>query len=260
MATYLKQIDPYDHLIVVHTYPNQQNKVYTELLGSQSDLTGASLQNPWNHAHARTHTWVTQSHEAGRPWVIANDEQNPAGLGVPPDAGYDGFSGKAGSGKQAYDRHDIRRQTLWGTLLAGGAGVEYYFGYKLPQNDLLCEDFRSRDRAWDDCYIALQFFETHSIPFWAMKCVDELTRGGPKNQTYCFARVGELYLVFVPTGADVQLDLSDTKGAYSVRWFNPREGGDLQQGSLTSVVGGSWVSLGAAPSQQDQDWLVIVRK
>ena len=33
--------------------------------------------------------------------------------------------------------------------MAGGAGVEYYFGYSLPENDLLCEDFRSRDRSWD---------------------------------------------------------------------------------------------------------------
>ncbi len=260
MAGYLKKVDPYDHLIVIHTYPNQQDKIYSKLLGHQSHLTGASLQNPWNQAHVRTRKWVTHSHDAGRPWVVANDEQNPAELGVPPDAGYQGFSGKASSGEQAYDRHDIRRQTLWGTLLAGGAGVEYYFGYKLPQNDLLCEDFRSRDRAWDDCRIALEFFRNHSIPFWEMKCVDELVEGGTKNQTYCFAKAATFYLVFMPNDAEVRLDLSDVKGAFSIGWFNPREGGDLQKGSITSVEGGDWVSLGAAPSQQDQDWLVVIQK
>ncbi|PQO25242.1 hypothetical protein C5Y96_25400 [Blastopirellula marina] len=260
MAAYLKEVDPYDHLIVIHTYPNQQDKVYPELLGSQSEVTGASLQNPWNQAHERTLKWVTLSQQAGRPWVVANDEQNPAELGVPPDAGYQGFDGKAGSGDKAYDRHDIRQQTLWGTLMAGGAGVEYYFGYKLPENDLLCEDFRSRDRAWDDCRIALDFFQTHPIPFWEMTNADQLIQGGPQKRTYGFAKPSEVYLVYVPTSDDIRLDLNEVKGAFTVNWFNPREGGDPQQGSVTSVEGGGWVSLGKAPSQSDQDWLVVVRR
>ena len=58
--------------------------------------------------------------------------------------------------------------------MAGGAGVEYYFGYQLPQNDLVCEDFRSRDKSWDYCRIALEFFREHEIPFWEMKNADAL--------------------------------------------------------------------------------------
>jgi hypothetical protein len=50
--------------------------------------------------------------------------------------------------------------------MAGGAGVEYYFGYKLPQNDLACEDWRSRDKSWDFRRIALEFFPANKIPFW----------------------------------------------------------------------------------------------
>jgi len=260
MAAYLKEVDPYDHLIVVHTYPNQQDKVYLKLLGDQSQLTGASLQNPWNQAHARTLQWVTLSSEAGKPWVVANDEQNPADLGVPPDAGYQGFSGQAGSGEKAYDRHDIRQQTLWGTLLAGGAGVEYYFGYKLPQNDLLAEDFRSRERAWNDCRIALEFFQSQQIPFWEMTNVDSLVTGGAKGRTYGFAKPNSVYLVFVPTGGDLQLNLEDAQGTFSVRWFNPREGGELERGSVTSVEGGRSVSLGTPPRQAEADWLIVVRK
>jgi len=48
--------------------------------------------------------------------------------------------------------------------MAGGAGVECYFGYQLPENDLLLEDFRSRDQSWDYCRIALGFFRDHAIP------------------------------------------------------------------------------------------------
>lgn len=260
MARYIHDVDPYDHLIVVHTFPNQQDKVYPKLLGDQSVLTGASLQNDWDVAHARTLKWVTASAEAGKPWVVANDEQGPASLGVPPDAGYEGHSGIAKEGENSYDRHDIRKQTLWGTLMAGGAGVEYYFGYKLPQNDLVCEDFRSRDQSWDDCRIAISFFQKNQIPFWEMTNVDRLLTSEHSSTTYGFAKPDELYLLFLPQGGDVSLDLQDAKGKYQVQWFNPRTGGDLQDGSVLEVIGGQNVDLGKAPSEADQDWLVIVSK
>ncbi|PQO41980.1 DUF5060 domain-containing protein [Blastopirellula marina] len=260
MAAYLREVDPYDHLIVVHTYPNQQDQVYSQLLGDQSVLTGASLQNEWNAAHARTLKWVRASAAAGKPWVVANDEQGPASLGVPPDAGYQGHSGIAGKGKKAYDRHDIRKQTLWGTLLAGGAGVEYYFGYQLPQNDLVCQDFRSRDQTWDDCRVALEFFREQQIPFQEMTNVDSLVTSISPGETYGFAQPNELYLVFLPRGGQVTLDLSEADGPFQVHWFDPRHGGKLQTGSVATVPGGGKVSLGEAPGTADQDWLIVVRK
>jgi hypothetical protein len=115
--------------------------VYPPLLGTQSALTGVSLPNSWSQAHQRTLKWVTESAQAGKPWVVANDEQNPADRGVPPDPGYAGHNGEAVQGGKPCTLHDIRKLCLWGTLMAGGAGVEYYFGYKLPQNDLVCEDW-----------------------------------------------------------------------------------------------------------------------
>ncbi len=260
MAKYIHEVDPYDHLIVVHTFPNQQDKVYSQLLGDQSEVTGASLQNEWGAAHARTRKWVTASAAAGKPWVVANDEQGPASLGVPPDAGYEGHSGTAREGKKSYDRHDIRQQTLWGTLMAGGAGVEYYFGYKLPQNDLVCEDFRSRDRAWDDCRRAIEFFHTYEIPFWEMTSVDRLITAPKPETTYGFAKTNQVYLVFLPSGGEVKLDLQDAKGEFKVRWFDPRNDGELQMGTVSKVTGGGVVTLGEAPSERDQDWLIVVRK
>src|SRR4029079_5012026 len=47
MAQYIQQTDPCHPHIAVHTSPAWQNRVYPRLLGSQSPLTGASLQNPW---------------------------------------------------------------------------------------------------------------------------------------------------------------------------------------------------------------------
>lgn len=261
MAAYLREVDPYDHPIVVHTYPNDQERVYTPLLG-KPEFTGVSLQNPWNQVHQRTLHWIEASARAGHPWVVANDEQNPAQYGVPPDPGYQGFQGQDREGKPVgYTHHDIRKYTLWGNLMAGGAGVEYYFGYLLPQNDLEAEDYRSRDQSWTYCGIALEFFRQHKIPFWEMRNADELVGNTQRSNTrYCFAKPGELYLVYLPEGGTAELDLSGVRGAFQVLWFNPRLGGPLRRGTVRQVVGGGKVSLGQPPNDPDQDWLVVIRR
>jgi hypothetical protein len=261
-AQYFHDTDPYRHLVVIHTYPDKQEAVYPQLLGARSALTGASLQNSWRAAHQKTLHWVTESAKAGKPWVVANDEQNPASLGVPPDPGYAGFSGKAREKENdaPYDLHDIRKLTLWGTLMAGGAGVEYYFGYQLPQNDLQCEDFRSRDRSWDFCRIALAFFRDNRIPFWEMKNADELA-GNEKheNSRYCLAKPSAVYVVYLPSGGQADLDLTGAAGAFRVAWYDPRAGGSLQNGSVTSVQGGKTVPLGSPPRDPAEDWVILVR-
>ena len=262
MVRYIHQIDPYKHNIVIHTYPNQQDKVYTPLLGNNSLLTGASLQNHWNATHQRTLKWVQESAAAGRPWVVANDEQGNAGLGVPPDPGYDGFDGMAKQPNgEEYNLHDIRKAVLWGNIMAGGAGVEYYFGYQLPQNDLVAEDFRSRDRSWDFCRIAINFFHDNRIPFWNMSNANSLIgNDGNSNGKYCLTDHDNIYLVYLSSGGTTDLDLSSVSGQFSVMWFNPRTGGDTLRGSVRRVQGGEVVSIGMPPSQGDEDWLAIIRK
>lgn len=260
MAGYIRDVDPYDHLIVVHTFPRDQDDVYTALLGEE-ELTGVSLQNSWRATHQRTLKWVNESESSGHVWVVANDEQNPASQGVPPDPGYEGFDGTDNQGNPVHSLHDVRKYTLWGNLTAGGAGVEYYFGYQLPQSDLIAEDYRSRDRTWDYCRHALSFFRDHEVPFWQMKNADALVGNEDSdNSLYAFAKTDEVYVVFLPEGGAATLDLSEASGTFGVRWFDPRNGGDLQEGSIDTVEGGGRRSLGEAPSDGQEDWVVLVRK
>lgn len=246
---YLRKIDPYNHLRVVHTFPDRQEKIYTALLGDRSDLTGVSLQNGWNQVHQRTLRWLAASDKAGKPWVVANDEQNGAAFGVPPDPGYQGFTGRAGRPGGTYDLHDIRKLTLWGNLMAGGQGVEYYFGYKLPQNDLLAEDYRSRDRSWDFARIALAFFHDQKIPLREMRCRDGLV-GNPKhdNSIFYLAKEDELYLIYLPDGGEAHIELP--LGEFAIAWFNPRTG------DMSKPAG---MSGGKLTAPDREDWLALVR-
>jgi len=156
------------HPIVIHTYPHLQDKVYVPLLGAQSGLSGISLQNHWRTAHQRVLKWITESEKAGRPWVVANDEQNPHFTGVPPDPGYEGHDG--------------------------------------------------------------------------------------------VARPGKIYVVYLPDGGTTALDLGPAKAEYSVRWYDPRNGGPLLPGTVTSVSGPGVATLGQPPRDPGDDWVILVRR
>ncbi|MBD3346471.1 MAG: DUF5060 domain-containing protein [Chitinivibrionales bacterium] len=260
MAQYFYDNDPYHHNIVIHTYPGDHDNVYSELIGSKSKLTGASIQTGWSNVHNATKTWVTASANAGKKWIVANDEQGSASTGVPPDLGYrnpdnnnEEYIGVNDRGDNiSVTSDDIRHKTLWGNLMAGGAGVEYYFGYRLPQSDLTCQDYRSRDKMWDYTRHALEFFQNH-LPFELMHCNDNLTSAG---NDYCFALEGEIYAIYLPGGGSTNLDLTSYSSTFDVEWYDPRNGGNLQSG--IAIDGGASVSIGTPPSNTSKDWVALV--
>jgi hypothetical protein len=231
-------------------------------LGSRSKLTGLSLQNSsLRTTHAETVKWVKASAEAGKPWIVAFDESGSAAHGQCPDLGYRGFDGHDRSGKMVYTEHEVRKQTLWGTLMGGGAGCEYYFGYQFAENDIVCEDWRSRDRSWDYCRFAIEFFHDNHIAFWEMRNMDELVGNPPHDiSKYCFAKPDHTYLVYLTDGGESSLDLGGASGNFDVQWYNPRAGGELRSGAVKSVSGGKQVSLGTPPDDINEDWLVVVRR
>lgn len=261
MADYIRDTDPYGHPIVIQTFPHEQDQVYTPLLGRGSALTGASLQNLWSDTHERTLQWVRASAASGRPWVVCNDEQNHWTTGTPPDLGYEGYDGTDKDGQPVQTTDDIRQQVLWGNLMAGGAGVEHYFGYDLPQSDLFCEDWRSREQTWRYGRIAIDFFQGYDIPFWEMTNRDQAVGVPAEGRIlYCLGRDNGPYLVYRTLEGAIVLDLRHESGAFVVRWFNPRAGGPLMVGSVDRVFGGAWADLGQPPDDPQADWLAVVRR
>ncbi|MEO1448414.1 MAG: DUF5060 domain-containing protein [Bacteroidota bacterium] len=246
MTHYFVKHDPYHHHLVIHN-----GIAFDDLLGPESGLTGPSLQTnrtDFGSIHGRVINLIEKSGKAGQQWAVAVDEPGDAQHSLVPDAD-DSL------------HNDARRNALWGTLMAGGWGDEWYFGYAHAHSDLSCQDYRSRDLFWDQTVLAIGFFEKHNIPFWEMNNQNALV-GNPdnKNTAYCFAKENALYMVYLNSVETASLDLSGATGTFEVRWFDPLHGGELQRSKVKKVKGGGVVELGKAPKDNPKDWLVLVRR
>ena len=240
IADYIRALDPYRHPIQYVQWKAElmdDMKTYGRLLGFPN-FNSTALQHDAENTHAETIKWLDKSDAAGHPWLVNLIEMNP---GVEPDA-------------VDYAHDKVRKLAIWGHYMAGGTGTMFFFTN--PNGDLSCEDFRSRDHLFDLMHYA-QDFVMRYLPFENMKHHDELT---PSPDDYVLALPGEVYAVYLPNGGTAPLDLSEASGSFDVKWYNPRTGGELQDGTVRTVQGGGSRSLGNAPADVMSDWAVLVRK
>jgi hypothetical protein len=231
IAAYIRGLDPYDHPITVHTHANKADTFYDGLLGDPS-FEATSIQSRPERYYEEALTLTRRSTEAGRPWVVFGDEQNPASDGVLPDA-------------DDPDHDLIRIEALWGNLMGGGGGVEWYFGHQYPHMDINMEDWRSRGRMWDQTRYALELFHEH-LPFWEMTAEEgRVLRKGD-----------EVVAVQLPRGGAVRVRLGE--GQYKLQWFDPRNGGPLQAGG--PVAGPGEKTIGPPPSEARRDWVALLTR
>lgn len=210
MSKYIKETDPYDNFLVVHTLPNAdlRDDILTKLLGFPF-LDGPSLQTDVNSVHSETLKWRQLSDQQGRKWVVCSDEIGHHSIGAVPDA-------------IDPEHYEIMHKVLWGNLMAGGAGVEWYFGHKYDNDDLNCEDFRSRDRLWELTAIARNFF-LDNLPIEEMKPADNIVS---PRANYCFVKDDDVIVIYIPRGGASSVRLNPQK-SYRLQWFDPRNGGEL---------------------------------
>jgi len=246
MIRYVKENDPYRHYTVIHTHSDEKTRheMYEKLLGDEN-LDGPSIQiHPKEEAHKDTKYWIEKSGEAGKQWVVCIDEIGTNFRGTDPDD------------REDNNQDTIRNVVLWGNLMAGGGGVEWYFGFLNHNNDLGCEDWRSRDRMWNYTRYALDFFK--KIPFYEMGSNDALIND---ENAYCLAKKREVYAIYLPEVNNQTIDLTkDNNPEFDVKWYNPRTGVDFVVGNIKQISGGSVSALGNPPSDNDQDWVVLLEK
>ena len=230
-ANYIRSLDPYEHPIAVHTSDSKAYTFYEFLLGEPS-FEATSLQANIAEFNDLAIYYRTESTAAGKKWAVYADEQSPNAGNIRAD--------------------ELRQQGLWGNLMGGGAGVEWF-----TTDDLDLEDFRFYDLLWEEMGYARHFFQTY-LPFERMEPANELTA---LEGDYVLAEEGQVYAVYLPAGGSVSLDIGgNSNDNFDISWYNPRAGGSLVSGSTGSVSGGGVRDLGTPPSGQNLDWAVLVEK
>ncbi len=243
---YMAALDPYGHPQTIHNNIGTANGVLIEdslvfnpHLGDLN-MDGTSIQGrSINDAHALTLKWRNKSNATANKWAVCIDEphwQTPA------------LRDGAGNNHPAQIR-----EVLWGNLLGGGAGIEWYMG---ATDDWQLEDWRSRDSLFSLSRIGLDFFRTYLF-YWEMSPADNLTS---RADDFVFAKNGQTYALFLEGGGTASLNLAGQAGTYNVFWFDPIRGGDLQTGSVLQVAGGSSISIGNPPSNPTADWVALVQR
>ncbi|MEP4079463.1 DUF5060 domain-containing protein [Haloferula sp.] len=242
-ASWIRDLTYYKDHISVHNGPGGVfDDIFPQLIGFK-DITGPSLQTYLikpkrkkfevlsNHDEVRK--WRDLSAETGNPWVVSVDEpwwgKRPEGLA-----------------------EVIRKEVVWGALLAGGH-MEFYAG----KDDVRHIDYRSYEDCWKPMGHAARFMnENLAKEIAEMQPDDELAIG---EDNWALADEGDTYLIYLKNGGEAVVDLSAAKSEkLSVQWFNPRTGGDLIDRKAVTAEGGR-VSLGTAPETPDQDWVILLR-
>ncbi len=249
MSKFLKENDPYKHPVLLHTHAQDplRSQILDSILGFQY-LDGLSLQQEERAlAPEVVTTWKTKAKKQGQDWLITMDEIGLWHSGALPDS--------------VDSNHDsLRHYVLWGTMMSGAAGVEWYFGAKHPHNDLNSEDWRQRDRLWELTNYATNFFEEY-LPYWEMEPEHSLINS---ENSYCLRKKGELYALYIPKIDNTTINLNGVSGTFNVSWYNPQEGGALQKGSVTVLKGGEIVNIGTPNAYKiegkQHDWVCLIQK
>ncbi|OEK08120.1 hypothetical protein A8C32_01275 [Flavivirga aquatica] len=249
---WLASIDPWQNHRVLHTYPGRHEKYYNYLINNNAKLTGASVQssrsNNYDDAYdgkSGIKTWINKSKNNNIPWVVASDEQNPGDTGMFTSESISNYNVKI----------EARTKILWKGLIAGGAGVMWYGG---KNGDFRTENFNRFATLFDWSKIAiLQFFEGNALEYWKMQNNDALASG---NKNRCLAQEGKTYIIYLENGGSSNLNLTGQSGNFKVKWFNPRTGGNLKNGSVRTITGGGNKSIGNPPNNANSDWVALVTK
>jgi hypothetical protein len=250
MAACFARLDPYfiqptgQRPVTIGAAPGSETAVLTALMNDSSLYNSFSLAPALTDAHAKTLEWVNAT-RGGKKKVIFTGIESGRASGVPTDddpAGQD----------------SVRKYGLWGAIMAGGAGVTYYFG---SNSDLECQDFRTRSNIWKFTRNAFDFFTTCAPDvFMDLSNGDTLTSAA---DDYCLASVtrwsGILapYFIYLPHGGTTNINLSHlgTTDTFNTYWFNPRTGVYTVGGR---IIGGLVAAIGDPPSEPEQDWAICI--
>jgi len=170
----------------------------------------------FNEDHWNNIFWIAQQREAHpRPLnhtKIYSDGQFSFGTGLPQDG--------------------VER--FWRNLIAGSASVRFH----RPTAGIGLNDVAKA------CIRAARKIESE-VPFWEVRPAMGLLGRRETDEAYLAADPGRKYLLYFTDGGEVDLDLSNAKGSFSLKWVNVDTG---DWGDTTTILAASRVAI-AAPSR-----------
>jgi Putative collagen-binding domain of a collagenase len=113
---------------------------------------------------------------------------------------------------------------------------------------------------WKQSRYALDFFRNNDIKFWEMSN-DNIRVPAGSDDWILTSEDGTTLVTYRRNNSGTGIIMEGLLGRYSVSWYNPREGGLLQDGTVTTIVGGASteVSYGNPPDTPDNDWVILIR-
>lgn len=247
-ANYIKATDPYNHPIFIHTFTQDRESVYSDLLGFEN-LDGPTMQIGNIPAigsgdlYSETQSWIDRSRNRGFPWVVTVTEAS--GNDAPtPNAGVTSLQ---------------RVNYMWANVMAGGGGFEWYLKRDGDGHayDLAVENQREFDALWEQSGYVSSFFtraqRDFGVDLGELSPSNGLTSNG---NDWVLADEGRDYIVFLRNGGSTNLTVAGG-GQYTVNWFNPRSGAWTTR---ANIQGSGSPSLGQPPSEGSSDWVILVSR
>ncbi len=227
-ADYLRELCYYEDFIGVHNGPSWDKHIFPALYGHKS-YSGPSFQ--WDfgkNIYDEILSLRLKSDSAKHKWVVNFDEPY-----VDP---------------QMRDVDEWRKDNVWPTFMAGGAGIELYIGKGL---DVTEQDFYPYEQHYKTMVVAKEFFKKH-VPFYAMQpdtafCTNALT----------LRKKDELFVLYA--SQNVPLELPLPVGSYSLTWYNPLTGEHAGKEEKIEINQEGIVTIEAPVKIKNQDFVVIIK-
>jgi hypothetical protein len=258
-ARLVKELDPYRHPVSVHPVISSSMKGFSprepfdrpwRIGGFFGDAAEIDVLSQQTGQHGEGTVWdeKLQCWTGDSVDLVASvkaDRQFKKPV-LNTENGYEYLKNDPASKKQVHHTDKVRR-TSWRIVCAGGyiaAGFHGTIGHSDAWNRLDPQHhytFRVEDEGAAGQLAILHDFFT-SLPFWRLQPFDEI-----KGDAVALAEPGRQYVVYLPQGGKVSIDLRALKGPLNARWLNPRTG--ETQGA--EVLGGDATTTFTPPFEGD---------
>lgn len=266
-ARRVKQLDPYHHLVTVHPVISSSARGVSprdpidppwriggffgdgdafDVLSQQTGQWGEGVT--WNE---RLQCWVGDDPNLVASLRADRRFRKPV---LNTESGYEYLAGHPTEKQQVHHTDKVRR-SAWRIVCAGGyfaAGFHGTIGHSDIWNRIDAPNryvFTVQDEGAPKQLGALHDFFT-ALPFWRLQPFEGVTG----NAAVALAQPGQVYVVYLPHGGAVSLDLGAAAERMVARWFDPR---NARFSEPFGVPAGQRVEL-AAPD--NNDWTLLVQR